>query len=206
MRVSSLSAEGPSVSWGGRVPGPAPAVPDLAPLALFQKESRLPSLLSGACARIARPRRACALGVFSPAPSPTQQLLRPRCLCLGACPILLLGLNPKPAGTGCEQSGDGPGVKLTAAGVLLPVPVAPRRGAGLLGTGLPRGARRRSRPLWQSPVLCSAAAVAVWYQRCEDTLASGGPLLLGRAFCFFLPFFSFPFVSLSLLLLDFKLL
>lgn len=42
-------------------------------------------------------------------------------------------------------------------------------------------------------VLCSAAAVAVWYQRCEDTWARGGPLLLGRAFCFFPPFFFLPF-------------
>lgn len=66
-------------------------------------------------------------------------------------------------------------------------PAVPR---GELGSVLPRGHSGIS-------VLCSAAAVAVWYQRCEDTWARSGPLLLGRAFCFFPPlFFPFPFVSL----------
>lgn len=74
--------------------------------------------------------------------------------------------------------------------------VGPGAGGGL-GSLLPRGHSGIS-------VLCSAAAVAVWYQRCEDTWARSGPLLLGRAFCFFPPP-SFFFPSLSFLFLYFFL-
>lgn len=101
---------------------------------------------------------------LSPALSPRQQLHHPCALCLGAAFSLL--------GQGSSS----------------------RRRAGSWAPG--HGAASRRAPALPatlaSPLLCSTAAVAVWYQRCEDTLASGGPLLLGRAFCFFPPFFFFP--------------
>lgn len=110
-----------------------------------------------------------------------QHLLHP--LCLGAAPSRSVA-EPMPV---AGQSS-------------LPIAVGAGAGRGL-GSLLPRGHSGIS-------VLCSAAAVAVWYQRCEDTWARSGPLLLGRAFCFFPPPFFFPSLSFLFLyfFLDLKLL